>query len=115
MMLRYDTSDDKWSYQYHVRVIFHLHAFLVIVVIISSVFFHLHNEYVLRQSNLSYKKYDSLDETAKHSLFKDFQTKFDRTVIVIISLSHHPILHLTFSIHWLTYIVFRQRHRGLPL
>jgi len=104
MMLRYDTSDDKWSYQYHVRVIFHLHAFLVIV-IISSVFFHLHNEYVLRQSNLSYKKYDSLDETAKHSLFKDFQAKFDRTVIVIISPSHHLSLHLTFSIYWLTYSI----------
>lgn len=85
MMLRFDTSDEKWSYQNHVRVLFHLHAFLVIVVIISSVFFHLHHEYVLRQSNLSYKKYDSLDETAKHSLFKDFKAKFDRTVIVIIS------------------------------
>lgn len=87
MMLRFDndTSDDKWSYQYHVRVLFHLHAFLVIVVFISSVFFHLHNEYVLRQSNLSYKEYDSLDETAKRSLFNDFQTKFDRTVNVIIS------------------------------
>jgi hypothetical protein len=30
MMLRYDTSDDKWSYQYHVRLIFYLHAFQVV-------------------------------------------------------------------------------------
>lgn len=91
-MLRFDSIDDKWSYQHHVRALFHLHAFLVIIVLTSSVFFYLHNEYVLRQSNLSYTKYDSLDETSKHSLFKDFKARFDRTVIIIVSLHDIDII-----------------------
>ena len=92
-MLSFDSSDGKWNYQHHVRVIFHVHAFLVIIVLTSSVLFYLHNEYVLRQN---YKKYDSLDETAKQSLFKDFKARFDRTVIVILSLSTQAFIYLLY-------------------